>query len=381
MALEHYIRSGGKRLRCGVTTGSCAALAASGAARLLLTGEAPAAAALITPGGIRVEAPLEDCRLMGDRASCGVRKDGGDDPDATHGLLIRAEVSRIPGEEIEIDGGEGVGRVTRPGLDQTVGSAAINSVPRKMIREAVEEVRESLDASGGLRVVISVPGGREAAEKTFNPDLGVLGGISILGTSGIVEPMSSQALIDTIHLELRQHGALGADSVILTPGNFGLDFLRDRGLHQLGVPVVKCSNFIGDALDGAADCGFRRVLLVGHIGKLIKLAGGIMNTHSRTADCRRELICAHAALCGGGRALCRALMDAATTDACLDLLEPEGLLEPVMESLTAAVERHLKKRAGTMTAGAILFSNVRGELGRTAEVPEILAAMAGKEQP
>ena len=373
MAFEYYVRSGSKRLRCGYTTGTCAALAAKGAARLLLTGAAPCRETLLTPKGLPVTAELRNCRLEQGRAECAVEKDAGDDADATAGLRIFAAVERTDGPGIVIDGGEGVGRVTKKGLDQPVGAAAINRVPRRMIEEQVREVCGEAGYHGGIRVVISVPEGRGIAQKTFNPQLGIEGGISILGTSGIVEPMSVQALVDTTALALRQAAAQGARHVILTPGNYGEAFLRSSGLEKAGVPVVKCSNFIGEALDSAAAEGFETVLLVGHAGKLTKLAGGIMNTHSRWADCRTELFCAHAAVCGADTALCRGLMAAATTDACLALLYESGLARPVLDSLLHAIQHHLDRRAaGAYQAGAVLFSNEYGCLGRTKRTKEII---------
>ena len=370
---EHYVLSGGKKLRCGYTTGTCAALAAAGAVRLLLTGMAPPAVSLETPMGLTVEVPLEDCALSGGAASCAVRKDGGDDIDATAGLLIFVRAERRDGPGLSIQGGEGVGRVTKPGLDQPVGEAAINRVPRQMIREAAEAVCRELGYGGGLALTVSVPGGGEAAKKTFNPSLGIQGGISILGTSGIVEPMSLRALADTVTLEIRQAAALGGRHIILTPGNYGLDFLRAHGLDRLGVPVVKCSNFIGDALDACGGAGFETVLLAGHIGKLGKLSGGVMNTHSRCADCRTELFCAHAAARGASTAVCRALMDAASADACIAILDGAGLRETVLDGMLEAVDRHLSRRAaGVFRAGAILFSNEYGPLGQTKGVKEIM---------
>jgi len=376
MAFMYYIQSGGRRLRCGCTTGTCAALAAAGAARLLLTGQIPSVLRLTTPKGLPVEVGPDLCRMEGEAALCAVRKDGGDDIDVTSGLLIfaRAERSEAPG--VTVDGGEGVGRVTRPGLDQPVGAAAINRVPRRMIAEAVRAVCGAAGYDGGIRVTVSVPGGAEAAKKTFNPQLGVEGGISILGTSGIVEPMSSRALVDTVALELRQAAALGAKGVILTPGNYGADFIRAQGLDRLGAPVVKCSNFIGDALDGAQ--GFEAVLLVGHVGKLVKLAGGIMNTHSRWAGCRGELFCAHAALAGADRETCAALMEAATADACIAVLDRAGLRQAVLDRLLAAIQDHLDRRAaGAFQTGAVLFSNEYGPLGRTAGAAEIIKRWEG----
>ena len=372
MAFEHYIRSGQKMLRCGYTTGTCAALAASGAARLLLTGEAAETLSLCTPKGWTVEVSPEGLARTGNGAVCSVRKDGGDDADVTHGMLVTASVrlTQVPG--ISIDGGEGVGRVTRPGLDQPVGAAAINHVPRQMIARAVENVCREAGYKGGMEVVISIPGGEERAQKTFNPLLGIAGGLSVLGTSGIVEPMSEQAIVDTIAVEVRQAAQTGR-RLILTPGNYGADFLKAHGLDGLGVPVVRCSNFIGDALDLAAAEGFAQVVLAGHIGKLVKLAGGIMNTHSRQADCRCELFCAHAAVAGASRTLCTRLMEAATTDACIALLEEEHLGEPVLASLTAAAQRQVQRRAGeAFQAGVILFSNVYGTLGVSPQAKAII---------
>lgn len=373
MAFDHYIENGGKKLRCGYTTGTCAALAAGAAAQLLLTGEAPDTMGIMTPKGILVEAPIRNAALQDGLARCAVEKDAGDDIDATAGTLIVAEVSFAKEPGIWIDGGTGVGRVTKPGLDQKVGEAAINRVPRQMIENAVEAVCEKQGYLQGLRVIISAPDGERIAKKTFNPHLGIVGGISILGTSGIVEPMSMQALIDTVKLELRQAAAMGAKRVILTPGNYGEDFLKSNGLDQKKIPVVKCSNFIGDALDAAAADGFESVLLVGHIGKLVKLAGGIMNTHSLYADCRTELICAHAAVCGASRQTCAELMDVATTDSAIELLDRCGLRQAVLDRLLDRISFHLKRRVSdAYQIGAILFSNQYGFLGQTMEAKEII---------
>lgn len=373
MAFDHYIENGAQRLRCGYTTGTCAALAAAGAASLLLSGEAPRALSLITPKGIPVTVEPVELFWENGAAVCGVAKDGGDDADATDGLVIRARVETIEEPEIRIDGGEGVGRVTKPGLDQPPGAAAINRVPRRMIEEQARRVCDALGYAGGLSVCISVPGGEEAAQRTFNPMLGIEGGISILGTSGIVEPMSEKALVDTIAVELRQAAALGARDVILTPGNYGETFLRDHPQAARDVPVVKCSNFIGDALDLAGNRGFSQVLLVGHAGKLVKLAAGVMNTHSRYADGRAEVFCAHAAVCGAPQSLCQSLMQAASADACLALLDDAPLREPVIDSILTAIQHHLDRRAGgRFRTGAVLFTNTFGLLGQTTTAKEII---------
>ena len=371
---EHYIRSGQKLLRCGYTTGTCAALGAAGAARLLLTGHTPESVGLRTPKGIVVEVAPQFCRRTATGAECAIVKDGGDDIDATTGLPVVAEVTLLPDapHTVTIDGGAGVGRVTKPGLDQPVGAAAINHVPRQMITEALLKEAETAGYSGGFSVIIRIEGGEQAAKRTFNPHLGVEGGLSVLGTSGIVEPMSQQALLDSLQLEIHQ-AALHSRRLILAPGNYGLDYLAQNYPELHEIPIVKVSNFIGEALDMAAAEHFAEVLLVGHVGKLVKLAGGIMNTHSKQADCRTELFCTHAALCGADTATCRALMDAATTDACLDILTAADLKEPVMASLLQAIQLHLDRRAAeAFTVGAVLFSNQNGPLGQTQQAEKLL---------
>lgn len=379
MALERYVWSGTSRLRCGYTTGSCAAMAAQAAACLLLDGKAPSTVRLVTPAGVAVEADvLEPAHVVwqgAEAASCAVQKDAGDDPDATDGLRIYARVSRSEQPGVRIAGGPGIGRVTLPGLDQSVGEWAINSVPRSMIEREVRTVFEARGEQVAALVEISAPGGESVAEKTFNPQLGIEGGISILGTSGIVRPMSSEALVASIDLEISQHSALGDRSLVLVPGNYGARFAA--GLPELeGLPVVRFSNFLGDALDSCSRHGIGRVLVVGHAGKMVKVASGVMQTHSRVADCRRETFCAHAAICGASPEVARAIMASATTEACLDILEGAGLLKPVMESVMAAIEEHLERRAaGSFEVGALVFSNERGELARTAGADELINAM------
>ena len=371
MSFEHYIRSGTRLLRCGYTTGSCAALAASGAVKLLLTGEAPELLRLMTPRGWPVEVEPDFCRMEGETARCAVRKDAGDDPDVTDGMLIVASATKTD-DGFDIDGGEGVGRVTKPGLDQPVGAAAINSVPRRMIADAAEKICAECGYTGGLRIVISAPDGAEIAQKTFNPQLGITGGISILGSSGVVEPMSERAIVETTALEIRQAAANGAKRLILLPGNYGMDYLTQNLPELSSIPRAKCSNYVGEAIDAAGLEGFEEVLLIGHIGKLVKLAGGIMNTHSKTADCRRELFVCHAALCGADEEICLALMAEVTTDGCLAVLESAGLREAVMESLLHAVQEHLTRRAGEMKIGALLFSGEAGLLGMTDTARKLL---------
>lgn len=370
--LSHYIDVGRQRLRCGCTTGTCAAAAARGAAEYLLTGRWPAAVTLTTPAQISVTADLVRQTAGEGWASCAVEKDGGDDPDITDGLLILARVSRTAAPGVTIDGGEGVGRVTLPGIDQPVGAAAINTVPRRMITAQLQEAAAQHGYTGGFSVTLSIPGGAEAARRTFNPRLGIVGGLSILGTSGIVRPMSESALIDSVRLELKSLLARGHQDLLITPGNYGEDFCRNV-LRLSLTRWALCSNYIGEAIDCAAASGARSLLLVGHLGKLVKVAGGAMNTHSKTADGRRETLAAHTALCGGSRALVESVFTAPTTDQAVDLLRAAALDAPVLTSIAAALDQQLKNRAAPMKTAALFFSNRHGILGKTPGADTLLA--------
>ena len=362
-------------MRCGYTTGTCAAAAARAAAELLLHGELVPAVTVSTPAGIDVFVEVEEHDTGDGWAQCAVQKDSGDDPDVTNGALVYARVEFCDKPGITIDGGIGVGRVTREGLDQPVGAAAINSTPRRMIAEQVEQVASPSD--GGLLVTISIPAGVELAAKTFNPRLGIEGGISVLGTGGIVRPMSEDALISSIELEMKTLRARGVTDLLVVPGNYGRDFAcgqLDLDMDQ----AVSCSNYFGATLDAAVVLGFDRVLIVGHIGKMAKVAGGIMNTHSRVADCRVEVLAAHAALVGAPQEVVASIMEAATTDAALDALIACGLSEATMASLMERLADKLAHRsAGVVQVEAIVFSNVHGVLGKTPgadELAEVFAA-------
>ena len=377
--LEHYITVGQKWLRCGYTTGSCAAAAARGAAERLLCGLWPSCISLTTPAGIPVEAELLHPTAGEGWASCAVTKDGGDDPDVTDGALVFARVEQTAEAGVIIDGGEGVGRVTKPGLDQPVGAAAINSTPRRMIQEELCRVSSAHGYSGGWRVVISIPGGAALAKKTFNPRLGIEGGLSVLGTSGIVRPMSEAALIASIRLELRSIRSSGAEHVLVTPGNYGEDFSR----NVLGLNLENwalCSNYVGEAIDCAASLGFQSFLLVGHLGKLVKVAGGIWNTHSQVADARREILAVHTALSGGDTALVQEVYRCLTTDQAVALLEEAGLREAVMASVAGALGENLRRRAPSMDIAALFFSNQYGILGRTQGADALLSIHGYREE-
>lgn len=369
--LEKYVSKGSKKLRCGFTTGTCAAAASAGAARMLLSGKVIENITVITPSGNSVTVGLTDIKKENDYVRCAVQKDSGDDPDVTDKILVYSTVS-YEKSGITVDGGEGVGRVTKKGLKQQIGEAAINPVPRKMIEEQLKTAASDYSYDGGLKAVISVPMGIQIAKKTFNPRLGIEGGISILGTTGIVEPMSEQALIDTISVELDVRKAQNEEFIIVTPGNYGQDFLRDN----LGIAVdkcVKCSNFIGDTIDMCIEKGFKSMLLVGHIGKLSKLGCTIYNTHSRYADGRMEAFALCAALCGAERQVLENILGCITTDAALEILKKEGIFDETIKMLEKRIDRSLKLRAkGSIEIGMITFSEEYGILCKTENADNML---------
>lgn len=365
-------------LKFGFTTGSCAAAAAKASAQMIFEKKTAEHISIYTPKGIEYETEIIDACIDADRASCAVRKYSGDDPDVTNGMLIYACVELKKDGGIFVDGGEGIGRVTKAGLWQNIGEAAINKVPREMIAKEVQSVLDRYGYIGGANVIISAPEGKAIAEKTFNPRLGIVGGISILGTSGIVEPMSRQALIDAIGAELRVKRANEGNVLLLTPGNYGADFAENNyGIDK--DKAVKCSNYIGAALDTAADTGFEKILLIGHIGKLVKLAGGIMDTHSRNADCRMEILAAKTALYCDNIKTVRDILQCTTTDAALDIIKDEGLLDCVMADITESALFHINKRLEDRAeAGIIIFSEKQGILGKSDNAESLIKALRGE---
>ena len=372
------------KLRTGYTTGSCAAAAAKAAAHMLVSGEVIGEVSLMTPADIRLYLEVEDIVKENNYVSCAIRKDSGDDPDVTNGILVYARVTFAQDDVVKskviLEAGEGIGRVTQKGLEQSIGDPAINLVPRRMIREAVEEELQKAGIDRGVRVMIWVPDGAEIARKTFNPKLGIEGGISILGTTGIVEPMSEKALTDTIFVEMKVRRENGMDYCYVVPGNYGSDFLHDTLGYQEDA-AVKCSNYVGEVIDDAVRLQMKGILLVGHIGKFIKLAAGIMNTHSRQADGRMEILAAHAAMAGGSRELISQLMECITTTAALELLEKEGILKEVMSTVMIKIEEHLKHRAGDgLEIGAVMFSKEMGILGKTSDVDRLTQQIQSRKK-
>ena len=519
--MNEFVFKNQKKLRCGLTTGTCAAACAQAAMLRLLTGQVRSEVTVRLPESrkrVQVVGSAEsDARSSEQRVTLTVyptadggfatRKDAGDDPDVTNGTEIRAYVkvfekgpeetatSSVEGLRLHADrhpsemtddarevrmeshaaskcdgpapeavptgafvsadgrlyltGGVGVGRVTKPGLEQAIGQSAINRVPRQMIFDAVQQVLDVFEEDEKHRIdgctsslkcyliTISVPVGAELAQRTFNPMLGIEGGISILGTTGIVEPMSEAAIVATIETSIRQVLALEDDAVsetetlrkedvsaaqkaetseertaadeavgqlqspathgkqtaatdsgrkddgsiglekrkrriLAVPGNYGQRYVEQQ-LGLRGVPVVEVSNYIGEAIDLAVSYGATDFLLVGNVGKLVKLAAGIMNTHSRVADGRWEIFAAHLALCGGTRAQVAAMREATTTEEMLTRLETMGLRVPVMASIMGEIEAHMAHRIrGQMNFGVIVYSERFGRVGETAGAARLL---------
>lgn len=537
--MNEFVFKNQKKLRCGLTTGTCAAACAQAAMLRLLTGQVRSEVTVRLPESRKrsldsIAAAQLHAEMADNRANRGTqqnsdgqsplqrvgsaesdsrsseqlvtlavyptadggfatRKDAGDDPDVTNGTEIRACIQvckRVPSRafmstngRLYLTGGEGVGRVTKPGLEQAVGQSAINRVPRQMIFDAVQQVLDafeeddekrrtegctlSLEMENKLKhvdgkpdaeyirskclnegneksersekpcylITISVPAGAELAQRTFNPMLGIEGGISILGTTGIVEPMSEAAIIATIETSIRQvlamedaavsetetlrkeevsvdqktetseertaadeavgqlqspaaHGeqtestgsgrkddgdiGRSARRILAVPGNYGQRYVEQQ-LGLRGVPVVEVSNYIGEAIDLAVAYGATDFLLVGNVGKLVKLAAGIMNTHSRVADGRWEIFAAHLALCGGTRAQVAAMREATTTEEMLTRLEAMGLRVPVMASIMEEIEAHMAHRIrGQMDFGVIVYSERFGRVGETTGAERLL---------
>ena len=369
---DYYVIRGNKKMRFGYTTGSCAAAACKGATEILLGGKLQETVTLMTPKGILLTLELKDIQIETDKVTCAIRKDAGDDPDTTNGILVYATVEKTKDQGITLDGGIGVGRVTKAGLSQKIGEAAINPVPKSMILRAATEIAEKYDYEGGLKIIISVPEGVEIGKKTFNPRLGIVGGISILGTSGIVEPMSEAALVQSIRVEMKQHFSQGEEYLLVTPGNYGADYLREH----MDLPYeknIKCSNYVGETIDMAIDMGVKGILFIAHIGKFVKVAAGIMNTHSHSADARMEVLASNAIRAGAPLECAKEILNASTTDEALDILNRYQMTQGTMKEVLDRIQFYLNHRSyEQILLGAVVFSNTCGYLGQTADAAKLI---------
>lgn len=353
-----YTYKNGKKLKYGYTTGSCAAGAAKAGAQILLSKNKLKTVSIMTPKGWRLMLEVKDVQLNESEVTCGIQKDSGDDPDITNGMFVYAKVKKSSRDHIY--GGTGVGRVTKKGLAVDIGHSAINPVPMKMIQEALNEVKETFDYPGGFDVEIYIPNGLDLSKKTFNPRLGIEGGLSILGTTGIVEPMSEEAFKESLHLELKQ---LKAKKLVFAPGNYGRDYCRSLGIEDH--KILKISNFVGYMFEKAVEEKVEEILLVGHIGKLIKVSGGIFHTHSRVSDGRMPILCSHLLETDISKENLRVIKHANTTDEAVDLIFSMG-----HHSVFDEIVHHIKERLNLfvfhqLNVEVILFSSQYGVLSKT----------------
>lgn len=417
-----------RQLKSGFTTGTCAAAAAMAAAQALAGGGKREYVSLMTPGGREAAFEVLWQPECGEKAGggkdgfwpgsespekqiCMVRKDSGDDPDVTNGTLIGAAVSfgenvqraeesgeELPGiysdhsqsPSVYLTGGIGVGRVTKKGLKCPVGYPAINPVPRQMIAEAARTALWKLGCERPVYIEIFIPAGRKLALKTFNPRLGIEGGISVLGTTGIVNPMSEQALIETIRLDIRVQAAENRTLLAVAPGNYGEAFLRE----EMGLSMdafVKCSNFVGETFSMLKEEGVRQALFAGHLGKLIKVAGGVMNTHSKYGDRRMEILAdclaetwnseekrsGRSALNRRREEVIGQILSMNTTDQAAEFLSAQGLLASVMKTVTGRIKSVLESRFQIETE-VIVFSGSAGILGMTAGAAAFAKRLKGR---
>lgn len=369
--MDDYAYVNGKKLRKGFTTGTCATAATAAAISMILNQDIEEKVTVSTANGVEVAMDIKDPSFGELTASAAVEKDGGDDADATHGLLIYSTVTLLPdSNDIEIDGGEGVGRVTQKGLKCDVGMAAINPTPRAMIEKTA---RQLLGPNCGAKIIISVPGGEETAKLTYNSRLGIVGGISILGTTGIVNPMSEESWKASITIELTMLYNQGYRSVVLAPGNYGEDFAT----NVLGIPphrIVNMSNFVGHVLKEVQRIGFTRVLMVGHMGKFVKVAGGIFSTHSKDSDARMEIIMANLALLGAPVELLEKVDQCITTDAAGTFIEEyhyEEVYQVLVDKMKFRSERLLRNRKPEVSIDVVTFGTEAGYLASTQTLEEI----------
>lgn len=343
-------------MREGYTTGSCATAAAKAAViALRQVSPLPERVELTTPQGRKLSLPVRIRRGL-DWAEAEVVKDAGDDPDITNGVTVQVTARLRPGP-IELLAGRGVGIVTKPGLAVTVGQPAINPVPRAMI---IKEVAALLEPGQGVELTISIPGGEELAVRTLNPRLGIVGGLSILGTTGIVRPMSVEAFRASLIPQVKVALATGQETLVLTPGRLG----QRRALERYGFAeeaVILTSNFIGDLLEACADAGAKRVLLWGHVGKLVKVAGGIFYTHNRVADGRLEIVAAHLAASGVGSEIIRAVLAAPTVEASLEIVRANGPLD-FWDGLAALAGQRATDFVGKRLLVGVAFLNLKGDI-------------------
>lgn len=363
--MNKYILKNGKKLHYGFTTGSCAAAASKAACMMLFEKKRIKKVFIDTPKGWELELVINDIEIKDNYVKCSVMKDAGDDPDVTDKIKVFAKAKIIKGENIEITAGKGIGIVTKRGLSVEAGKPAINPVPMNMI---INEINKIKPKGKGVKIELSVPDGEKIAEKTFNSKLGISGGISIIGTTGIVEPISDNAIIETISLHLSVLKNEGINRVVFVPGNYGEKFIIEN--YNIDKKyIIKIGNFIKESFEKANFHGIKNILLAGHISKLIKIAGGIYNTHSRIADARLEILSSNYSYFTDDIAVIKKIMKSNTVEEALDLIKNNEFYKFISEKIKKKCRELLKNNINIEVA---VFSLNNGFLACSEGVKKLL---------
>jgi cobalt-precorrin-5B (C1)-methyltransferase len=347
-------------LKTGYTTGACAAAAAK-AATLALSTSPVNSVKIRSPSGKEIEIPIKTCEVIAPgTARASVVKDAGDDEkyDITHGIDILATVTFHRGTGIVVKCGEGVGMVTKPGLPVKVGEPAINPVPKRMI---IESVREALPPNISAEIVISVPDGAKVANRTYNPKLGITGGISILGTTGIVIPRSRSAYIASLVSQVDVAVAQGHKRLVLVPGNIG-ESIAKQLLETPADTIIETGDFMGYMIKKAVEKGVKEILILGHPGKLVKLAAGIFNTNYRMGDGRKEVVAAYAAMAGAPKDVIETIMKANTTDEMVQTLENLKLSDVTFNLIANAVKDRVTEKINGEAKVSVAMVSLDGRI-------------------
>ena len=361
---REYVYFKGKKLRYGYTTGS-SATAATKAALMYLLDDSKHDIPEVTiklPSGNSLTISVNSLEKKENSVLASVIKDGGDDPDVTHGLEIYSKVSLRNDLKINIFGGIGVGKVTKKGLPVAPGNSAINPVPLKMIRETVEEM---LPEGFGADVEISVPKGEETAKKTLNAKLGIIGGISILGTTGIVKPMSEESWKASLAIELKMalENAGNGEAIFLF-GNRGKQYLSDNFEDNISQAIV-ISNFVGYMFDRACEFEAKKIYFIGELGKFVKVAGGIFHTHSRVSDAKMEILTANALLVGESTENMKKIMASNTTEEATKYIEKTEVYNLLAEKAKQKCEEYCRRNGWDMEVETLIISAEKEVLGNS----------------
>jgi len=353
-----------KQLRHGYTTGACATAATKAALLSLITGKTIERVEIFIPAGEYVTFEIVECTLHKDKATCGVIKDGGDDPDATHGALILSTVEWMEDEGIKLSGGKGVGKVTKPGLQIPVGEAAINPVPPNMIKETVQELAEKFEICRGVAVTISVPDGEEIAKKTLNSRLGIIGGISILGTRGIVVPFSSSAYMASSVQYIKVARANLCDHVVITTGGRSEKYAMSLFPNFPEEAFIEMGDFVGFTLKQCKRQGVKTVTMVGMMGKYSKIAKGDMMVHAKGSKVDFTFLADVAKMSGAPEHIVEEIKGANTASQVGDMMVGIGNFTFFENICRLCNEAAHKEIGGGMNIETVLFT-LNGEfLGR-----------------